>query len=119
MDTVNSIGPLPVAESIAFCLRLRSGTEAEYEKRHDEIWPEMRATIEGAGILHFEIHLMREYGLLFAFVIRRSDHEMDTFRGNPVWRRWQAHMSDILLQDGDGPLRIPLERVFSLRAGMA
>jgi L-rhamnose mutarotase len=79
----------------------------------------MRATIVGAGILHFEIHLIHEYGLLFAFVVRRGDHSMDSFRGNPVWRRWQAHMSDILLQDGDSPLRIPLERVFSLRAGTA
>jgi len=117
VDAPNPFGPLPPAESVAFCLRLRPGTEAEYKKRHDEIWPEMRATLVGAGILHFEIHLMREYGLLFAFVVRRPDHEMDAIRGDPVWRRWQAHMADILLQEGDGPLRIPLERVFSLRAG--
>ncbi|CAN0302796.1 unnamed protein product [Phaeothamnion confervicola] len=114
MEISNSIGPLPAAESAAFCLRVRPGCEDEYKRRHDEIWPEMRAMMQDAGLLHYEIHLRREDGLLFAFVVRRRDHAMDSFRANPVWRRWQAYMADILVQDGDGPLRMPLERVFRL-----
>ncbi|MBI3505253.1 MAG: L-rhamnose mutarotase [Proteobacteria bacterium] len=115
MEISNSIGPLPAAESLAFCLRLRPGSEDEYRQRHDDIWPEMRAMLHDSGILHYEIHLRREDSLLFAFIVRRPGHSMDAFRENPVWRRWQAHMADILVQDpGGGPLRLPLERVFRL-----
>jgi L-rhamnose mutarotase len=115
MDVSNAIGPLPAAESFAFCLRLRPGTEAEYRRRHDEIWPEMRAMMQDAGILHYEIHLRREDGSLFAFIVRKPGSSMAAFPSNPVWQRWQKHMADILIQDaGGGPLRTPLERVFRL-----
>ena len=38
-----------MTETIAFGLRLRPGSEAEYQRRHDEIWPEMRDGLLGAG----------------------------------------------------------------------
>ena len=105
-----------MTETIAFGLRLRPGSEAEYQRRHDEIWPEMRDGLLGAGILHYEIHLCRPEGLLFAFITRRRDHGMADFAQTEVFHRWRAHMADILVQDGDQPLRIPLERMFVLRA---
>jgi L-rhamnose mutarotase len=33
-------------EKIAFVMKLRLGNEAEYEKRHDEIWPELAETLK-------------------------------------------------------------------------
>jgi L-rhamnose mutarotase len=103
-------------ETIAFGLRLKPGHEAEYKRRHDAIWPEMRAALLDAGILHYEIHLCRPEGILFAWIIRRKDHGMDRLAENEVVRRWQVHMSDILVQAEGGPLRLPLEPMFSLSA---
>jgi L-rhamnose mutarotase len=101
-------------ETVTFGLRLRPGCEAEYQRRHDEIWPELRAALLEVGILHYEIHLLRPEGLLFAFQHRRRDHQVDRLRETEVFRRWQAHMADILVQDGDGPLRLDLEPMFAL-----
>ena len=50
-DPRHAAGPLPGSESVAFCLRLRPGCEAaEYQRRHDALWPEMRqALLEACG----------------------------------------------------------------------
>lgn len=37
-------------ERVCFVLEIAPGTEAEYERRHDEIWPEMTQAIRDAGI---------------------------------------------------------------------
>lgn len=109
-------GPLPGSESVAFCLRLQPGCEAEYQRRHDALWPEMQQALLGAGLLHYEIHLEPGSALLFAFMVRRTDHSMDTLPNNPAWQRWQRHMADLLVQDNGLPLRVPLQRMFLLRA---
>ena len=102
-------------ETIAFGLRLRPGSEAEYRRRHDAIWPEMRAALLDAGILHYEIHLNPSDGMLFAFIVRRRDHSMDCLPDIEVFQRWQTHMADILVPT-NGQVRIPLERTFVLTA---
>ena len=38
-----------IIENIAFVMKLKPGNEAEYEKRHDEIWPELSQTLKQAG----------------------------------------------------------------------
>ncbi len=109
-------GPLPGSESVAFCLRLRPGCEAEYRRRHDALFADMRQALLDAGLLHYEIHLEPQSLLLFAFMVRRKDHRMDQLPLNAAWQRWQMYMSDILVQEGDRPLRLPLQRMFCLQA---
>jgi len=109
-------GPLPGSESVAFCLRLKAGGEVEYRRRHDALWPDMRAALLDAGLLHYEIHLEPGSLLLFATLVRRKDHTMDTLPLHPAWQRWQSHMADILVQADGLPLRVPLQRMFWLQA---
>jgi L-rhamnose mutarotase len=109
-------GPLPGSESLAFCLRLRPGCAAEYKRRHDALWPEMRQALLDAGVLHYEIHLEPQSLLLFAYLLRRTDHNMDRLPAQVVWQRWQQHMADILLQQDGLPLRLPLQRMFNLQS---
>ena len=111
-------GPLPGSESVAFCLRLRPGTEAEYQRRHDALWPEMRQALLEGGLLHYEIHLEPGSSLLFAYMVRRSGHSMDALPGHAVWQRWQQHMADILVQDNGVPLRVPLQRMFWMQSDL-
>ena len=109
-------GPLPGSESLAFCLRLRAGNEAEYQRRHDQLWPDMRQALLDAGMLHYEIHLEPQSLLLFIFMVRRSDHSMGDLPQNPVWQSWQHYMADILIQDNGLPLRVPLQRMFWMQS---
>ncbi len=50
----------------AFKMKLKPGFEAEYLKRHDEIWPELSAALTEAGISDYSIFLDPESLTLFA-----------------------------------------------------
>ncbi|HVF96868.1 MAG TPA: L-rhamnose mutarotase, partial [Flavisolibacter sp.] len=48
------------AARVAFKMKLFPGFEAEYKKRHDEIWPELTALLKEAGISDYSIFLDEE-----------------------------------------------------------
>jgi L-rhamnose mutarotase len=102
-------------ETIAFALRVRAGMEAEYLRRHDALWPEMRAALLGAGILHYEIWLHAPTRWLFAHQIRRRGGA-PTPAGAAAMARWRAFMADVLEQEDGGPVRETLSRQFHLSA---
>ena len=51
----------------AFTMKLRPGFEAEYQKRHDAIWPELVKELEDAGVSDYSIYLDLKTLVLFAF----------------------------------------------------
>lgn len=106
-------------ETIAFALRLVPGGEAEYLRRHDALWPDMREALLAAGILHYEIYLEPGTSLLFGHIVRRRSHTMGAMPDLPVMARWRAHMSDLLVGDASGPQRVELRRMFRLVAPQA
>ena len=102
-------------EKYAFRMRLLPGREAEYRRRHDEIWPELVALLREAGVSDYSIHLDRETGALFGVLWRREDHAMAALPGHPVMRRWWAYMADLMETNPDhSPVAVPLETVFHL-----
>jgi L-rhamnose mutarotase len=97
----------------AFKMRLNPGMEAEYIRRHDEIWPELVDLLREAGISNYSIHLDRETMTLFGYLERRDDHSMDNLPNHPVMKRWWAYMGDIMATNPDGsPVAIPLAETF-------
>lgn len=104
-------------EEIAFVLYLIKGNEVEYQRRHDEIWPELSAAIKDAGILDYQIFLEPRTGHLFAYQKRRTDHSVDLLPGLPIMRKWWDYMADIMEVNTDNsPVVQPLERVFKFLA---
>lgn len=102
-------------EKIAFRMQLNPGMEAEYKKRHDEIWPELVALLKEVGISDYSIHLDRETNALFGVLWRTDDHRMDDLPGHPVMKRWWAHMADIMATKADNePRSVPLVTVFHM-----
>lgn len=83
-------------EKYAFKMRLNPGCEAEYRKRHDEIWPELVTLLKEAGVSDYSIHLDRETDTLFGVLWRRQDHRMDALPDTDLMRKWWAHMADIM-----------------------
>ena len=97
----------------AFKMRLNPGMEAEYTRRHDEIWPELVDLLREAGISNYSIHLDQETNTLFGYLERREDHSMDDLPNHPVMRKWWAYMGDIMATNPDGsPVAIPLSETF-------
>ena len=51
-----------------FKMKLYPGMEAEYEKRHNELWPEMQEMIHEYGGRNYTIFLDRETLVLYGYI---------------------------------------------------
>lgn len=99
----------------AFKMFLNAGAGDEYRRRHDEIWPELKALLKEAGVRNYSIYLDAQTNVLFAYLERRDNHRMDDLPAHPVMQRWWAQMKDIMEANADGSLvTAPLDEVFHL-----
>jgi L-rhamnose mutarotase len=104
-----------MTERIAFRMNLNPGQAAEYEKRHDEVWPELSKLLKDAGVSDYSIWLDPETHHLFATLVRRDDHTMESLPRNEVVKRWWKFMADIMETHPDNvPVQVELKRVFYL-----
>ena len=100
----------------AFKMLLLPGMAAEYQKRHDEIWPELIDLLTKAGISDYSIHLDPDTNILFGVLWRQDDHGMDDLPNHPVMQKWWAHMADVMQTHPDNePVATPLQTVFLLK----
>lgn len=83
-------------ERLAWKGRIKPGCKSEYQKRHDEIWPEMVEVLKNAGICNYTIfangdelfgYYECEKGVAYAEKIQAE---------SPVVLRWNEYMKDIL-----------------------
>ncbi len=76
-------------------MKLESGYEQEYKRRHDEIWPEMLQALRNAGIHNYSIFLSSEQ--LFAYLeVEDFDRMVKTLATDPTNARWQASMQSLI-----------------------
>lgn len=102
-------------KKIAFEMKLIKGNEDEYQKRHDQIWPELVDLLKESGINDYNIYLNRKTGSLFAVMKVESELLLDMIPQQPIMKKWWAYMKDIMETNPDNsPLSIPLENVFYL-----
>ena len=99
----------------AFKMKLKPGCEAEYKKRHDEIWPELVELIKNSRVSDYSIFLDIETNTLFAVQKQSGNESSQDLGTNPVVRKWWDYMSDIMEVNPDNsPVTIPLPEVFYL-----
>lgn len=99
----------------AFKMQLKPGFEAEYKRRHDEIWPELRAQLKQAGISDYSIFLDPETLTLFAVQKLEDNHTADALPGTDIVKKWWAYMADIIDTNPDNsPVCGPLAEVFHI-----
>lgn len=102
-------------ERIAFTMKLKAGSEEEYKKRHDELWPEMATLLKESGIHQYSIFLDRETGALFGYFIKDTDIPNLQSTEHPIVQKWWKYMSDIMEVNEDfSPIQKSLEEVFYL-----
>jgi L-rhamnose mutarotase len=79
----------------AWVLEVRPGYEEEYKKRHDEVWPEMIATLRAAGIRNYNIF---RHGLTLFGYFETDDLERTAalLKDDPVNARWGRSMAPIM-----------------------
>ncbi|TNC73982.1 L-rhamnose mutarotase [Janthinobacterium lividum] len=102
-------------QQIAFKMQLKPGHAAEYQRRHDAIWPELASLLQESGVRDYSIFLDEETGALFAVLRRVDGHTMEALPQHPVMRRWWAHMADLMETQADAsPVAVPLTPMFHL-----
>ena len=88
-------------EKYAWSAKIKPGTEAEYVKRHNEIWPEMVELLNASGIKNYTIWLTGttlfgyyecEQGVEYAAMVQKT---------SDVVMRWNEYMKDILIMEMD------------------
>ncbi|MDR1388642.1 MAG: L-rhamnose mutarotase [Treponema sp.] len=80
----------------AFVMHLHSGCEAEYKKRHNEIWPELKAELRKAGVSDYTIFLDPGTNTLFAFQRLADDAEDSGLAGKEIVKKWWHMMKDLM-----------------------
>lgn len=103
-------------ERKAFKMYLKPGFEKEYEKRHNEIWPELKQLIHDNGIYDYSIFWDKQTNILFASQKVEDGVGAQDLGNNPIVQKWWAYMADIMFTNQDNsPLSSELEEVFYLK----
>jgi len=99
----------------AFTMKLKPGFEAEYKKRHDEIWPELSSLLSESGIRDYSIFLDKGTLTLFAYQKLADGFEPEAIPDHPIVKKWWAYMADIMETNIDNsPVTRDLREVFYL-----
>jgi len=102
-------------ESKAFKMKLLPGFDAEYKKRHDEIWPELSQLLSERGVFDYSIFLDEETLTLFAVQKVKNEKDLTGLSEDPILRKWWDYMSDIMQTNPDNsPVEKPLKIVFHM-----
>lgn len=98
---------------IGFVMQLNKDAEAEYKKRHDELWPELSSLLKESGITDYSIFLHEQTGQLFGCLKIADEKKMKELPHHPLMKKWWAYMKDIMETNEDNsPVSIPLKEVF-------
>ena len=100
---------------IAFKMKLFKGKEAEYKKRHDEIWPELKSLLKVTGIEDYSIFLDEETNDLFGVLKIEDPMKLDELPNHPVMKKWWSYMKDIMeTNEDESPVSVRMSEVFYL-----
>lgn len=102
-------------QRVAFKMKLFKGFEAEYKKRHDEIWEDLSALLKKKGVQDFSIFLDEETSLLFGYLKVEDKALLNDLPGEEIQKKWWTYMKDIMETHPDhSPVQIHLKEVFYL-----
>ena len=97
----------------AFKMYLKPGCEAEYERRHKNLWPELREMLKKQGVYDYSIFLDRETNILFGYQKLAGDGSSQDMGDNPIVQKWWDYMADIMEVNPDNsPISISMNEVF-------
>lgn len=98
-----------------FKMQLFPGQEAEYVKRHNALWPEMKEMIREHGGKNYSIFLDRETFVLFAVVEIEDEELWAKGADTAINRKWWDFMADIMETNPDNsPVSKDLQMVFHI-----
>lgn len=102
-------------QKYAFKMKLNPGQEAEYKRRHDQIWPELVDLLRVSGVRDYSIYLDEETHTLFGVLWRTDDHRMEELPDHDMMQKWWMYMADLMATNPDkSPVAVTLKPVFHM-----
>lgn len=96
-------------------MKLFPGFVAEYKKRHDNLWPELKDLLKENGVRRYSIFLDEGTLTLFGVMEVEDEDRLNALPEHPVMKKWWSHMRDIMETNPDNsPVSVPLKEVFYL-----
>ena len=109
-------------QRVAFVMHVKEGQEAEYVRRHREVWPQVLADLERAGVEQMNIFMAGRQ--LFLYMEVDDYAQAARILGEcPESVRWEAYMEPIMedaggqTYDPENPYPDSLPEVFFWRKG--
>ena len=94
-------------------MKLYPGMEAEYERRHNLLWPEMKDMIHEYGGKNYSIFLDRETLTLFGYIEIEDPQRWAASADTAINRKWWDYMADIMeINPDSSPECVDLHPVF-------
>ena len=87
--------------SIGMALTLRPGAYAEYKKAHDDLWPEIAASMADNNV---SMAIYRFGENLIIHAVAPTEADWDTSREAPILEKWFEYMSTLLQSDDKGEI---------------
>lgn len=88
----------------AFVIQAKPGMAAEYERRHNPIWPELAETLKRHGVSNYSIFLREETGELFGCLEVADEALFARIAEADVCQRWWRYMTEVLVSErADSP----------------
>jgi L-rhamnose mutarotase len=98
-----------------FKMKLNEGMADEYERRHNELWPEMVDMIHAYGGKNYSIFLDEETNTLFGYIEIEDEELWAKTATTEINREWWDFMADIMEVNPDNsPVAKDLRLVFHL-----
>lgn len=98
-----------------FKMKVFKGSEEEYEKRHNQLWPKMKEMIHEYGGKNYTIFLDKETLTLFGYIEIEDEEKWGAFADTAINRKWWDYMADIMETNPDNsPVSVDLKNVFHL-----
>jgi L-rhamnose mutarotase len=102
---------------IAFTMTIDPQHAAEYEQRHNPIWPELQETLIAHGVKSYSIFMDRGTGTLFAYAEVEDADRWQSVAGTDVCQRWWRYMAPMMdVNHDNSPRTTNLDEVFHIDA---
>ncbi|KAL9189731.1 hypothetical protein ACHAXT_009406 [Thalassiosira profunda] len=99
----------------SFVMTLTAGNEAEYERSHSPIWPELQSVLFEKGVRNYSIFLHPDGRQLFAYAEFEDEEMWDSIARTDVCRRWWKHMRELMeTNEDDSQKSVECREVFHI-----
>ena len=97
----------------AFHLTIRQGMEDEYDRRHGNVWNDMRKMLKDAGIYNYSI--FRDGIHVFGYwECNDLGRTLEFVNSSEVNARWQEYMNDVIITSASERTSEGMKEVFRL-----